>query len=147
MLKKLLFILTLFVSTVSYAQSVSENDVKAAFIFHFISFTQWNDNQSQYYVCIPEDTTLRNAASELFKDKSLNNRKIFVVDRYEGCHVLVSDHLPYTQSTLTIGNIDKGALIEFRMAKNKLKFAVNVDEIKKSKLKISSQLLKLGISE
>ena len=38
-------------------------------------------------------------------------------------------------------------MIEFRTVNNKLKFAANPDLIKKSKLKVSSQLLKLAILE
>jgi hypothetical protein len=72
-----------------------------------------------------------------------------VVDRYDACHVLVDNYMnmPFSDSTLTIGSLAKGALLEFRIIKNKLKFAVNMEKVKKCKLKISSQLLKLAILE
>jgi hypothetical protein len=123
----------------------SENALKAAFIFHFISFTEWSDDQSDYNVCIPEDADLRETAQEAFKDKLINNRKIVVSSRFTGCHVLVSTYVPSTDTTLTIGQLDKGALFEFRLVDNKMKFAVDLSRIKNSKLKISSQLLKLAI--
>jgi len=48
---------------------------------------------------------------------------------------------------LTIGSLARGALLEFRIVDNRLKFAIDPVRIKKSKLKISSQLLKLAILE
>jgi hypothetical protein len=145
MLRKISLLALLFVCSLSYAETASEDDVKAAFIYHFINFTQWDDHQSAYYVCIPQDKTLRDSAQNLFRDKTINHRKIVVTDQQDSCHVLVSNDLPYTSSALTIGPLSKGALIEFRETNNKLKFAVNMDKVKNSKLKISSQLLKLAI--
>src|SRR5205085_2547043 len=123
----------------------SEETVKAAFIFHFLDFVEWNDTETDYYVCVPDDTLLRNSVEESFKTKTIHNRKIRVVNRSSGCHILISDHIPKTDTTLTIGPLKKGALLEFRKIDNKLKFAASLDNIKKSKLKISSQLLKLAI--
>jgi hypothetical protein len=145
--KKTIFILWLMiVFTVSSEANVSEEAVKAAFIFHFINYTEWNDNDPDYYVCIPEDTALRSTAEKMFEGKKINNRNVLVVGRYTGCHILVSNYPPKPDDTiLTIGSLDKGALFEFRVVENKLKFAANLDQIKKSKIKISSQLLKLAI--
>ncbi len=125
----------------------SEDSLKAAFIFHFIGFIQWDDAGDEYYVCIPDNRVMRQTAEVILDGKVINNRKVAVVSRSEGCHVLVSDYIPRTSTTLTVGPLDKGALIEFRMVDRKLKFAANVEKIKNSKLKISSQLLKLAILE
>ena len=48
---------------------------------------------------------------------------------------------------LTIGSLEKGALIEFRLVDNKMRFAVDLERMRKVKLKVSSQLLKLAILE
>lgn len=145
MFKTLLLIAALFFSTISYGEDVSEEDVKAAFIYHFINFTEWEDKQAQYNVCIPDNRTLRETAAEMFGGKVINDHTIEVVNHAEVCHVLVSDFVPVTQSILTIGPLDKGALLEFRKVNSKLKFAANLAKIKGSKLKISSQMLKLAI--
>ena len=143
---KILIILFLSVCTSVYAETAaSEGSVKAAFIFHFLSFVEWSDNRPEYDVCIPEDESLRLSIEESLKNKILNNRKIVIANRSESCHILVSDNVPQTDTTLTIGSLKKGALFEFRTIGNKLKFAVNLENIKKFKLKISSQLLKLAI--
>jgi hypothetical protein len=126
---------------------VSENSLKAAFIFHFISFTDWNDDSPNYSVCIPDDSALREETKEALKDKVIKNRSIVVSDKTSGCHILVSNGPASTGSTLTIGELNKGALFEFRLIDNKMKFAVDLARVKRSTLKISSQLLKLAILE
>ena len=149
-MKKIFLILSFVIfCTCSYGQNlVSQDALEAAFIFHFINFTEWTDDQPEYNICIPDDDELRSAVEQSLKGKVVNNRKINVVNRYEKCHILVSNIVPPpSQNTLTIGPLAKGALLEFRVISNKLKFAANPETIKKSKLKISSQLLKLAILE
>ena len=148
MIKKILVLLFLIIGTGAYGQAmVSEDVVKAAFIFHFINFVEWNDHQPEYYICIPDDDSFRASVEGSLKWKVINGRKIVVVNRSDTCHILVSDNVPKTDSMLTIGPLAKGALLEFRVVENKLKFAASLQNIKKSKLKISSQLLKLAILE
>ena len=148
MKKRVLLILFLFIGTITHGQAiVSQESLKAAFIFQFIKFVQWTDEQPEYYICIPDDEAFRKTAQEVLQDKSVNDRKLVVVDRLDACHVLVTDHVPVTDTTLTIGPLAQGALFEFRVINNKLKFLTNPENIKKSKLKISSQLLKLAILE
>ena len=126
--------------------SVTKNSLKAAFIYHFISFTEWNDDKPSYFVCIPDDEDLREAARESFKGKMISNRRVVVVARTQSCHVLVSDRMAMMgDKALTIGQLGKGALFEFREIDHKMRFAVNLDLVQKSPFKISSQLLKLAI--
>ena len=144
--KILIIILLLLVSPRAFGDAtVSEDAVKAAFIFHFINFTEWNDGLPQYTVCIPDDAGLRREALEIFSGKVVNGRGILVTEGADSCHILVSEDAPFINSTLTIGQLNKGALFEFRIVGNKMKFAIDLDRIKQSKLKISSQLLKLAI--
>jgi hypothetical protein len=132
----------------AYGQSsASEDAVKAAYIFHFINFTEWQDNSKDYYVCVPDDENLREELETSLEGKIINNRKVVVLNHGQLCHVLVSDQPVLSSDTLTIGPIDKGALLEFRVANNKLKFAANLQKIRESNLKISSQVLKLAVLE
>jgi len=149
-MKKLIFILILVVisfSTGNAQEPVSEDAVKAAFIYHFIGFTHWQDNQPHYDVCIPDDTELRNTAWQTIEGRSVNGRTINVVNRYDHCHILVSENVPPQEPVFTIGSLANGALLEFRIVDNKLRFAVNMEKLRNLKLKISSQLLKLAILE
>jgi len=143
----IIFLLMSFCTRAFGDTDVSEDAIKAAFIFHFIRFTQWSDTPQDYYVCIPDDGSLRETAREMYKDKLINDHKVVVSSETEGCHVLVSDNVPSTNTTMTIGPLTKGALFEFRLIDNKMKFAVNLRKAKLFKFKISSQLLKLAIWE
>ena len=128
-------------------ETVSEDELKAAFIFHFINFIEWDDNQPAYYICVPENEALRAVVRGSLNGKAINSKKIIVVNRTNDCSILFSDQSPQVNTTLTIGQLAKGAMLEFRIVEDKLKFAINFELIKKSKLKISSQMLKLAILE
>jgi hypothetical protein len=147
MIRKLLICGFLLTCAPAYGEVAPEEAVKAAFIYHFISFTEWTGaTPDVYYVCVPYDNSLRETARETLSGKRVNDREIQVVRWADTCHVLVSDAAARSnEATLTIGHLDRGALLEFRVVDNKLRFAVNMNTVKKSKLKISSQLLKLAI--
>lgn len=148
-MKKILLILVMILCTHrALAQGeATEESVKAAFLFHFINYTEWSsdDQNTPYYVCIPDDESLRDTARQVLQNKQVNNRDIVVASKTQGCHILVSESTPHMDETITVGSLNDGALFEFRIIENKLKFAVNLEKVKKSKLKISSQLLKLAI--
>ena len=145
-MKKIIIILMLLGCPFAYGNEiVSEESLEAAFIFNFLKFVEWNDDRATYDICIPEDENLRKVAAGLLEGKTLNSRQITVVNRTDTCHVLVSNTPPSPDTTLTIGSVDQGAMFEFMVIDNKLKFAININNIRKSKLKISSQLLKLAV--
>ena len=149
MKRKLIFIfIFLAFFTIAHAETpVSEEALEAAYIYHFINFTEWNDHLSNYYVCIPDNEPLKNALQDSFRGKTVNDRNIVVLHHSQFCHILIADQTPPSQTSLTIGYLNKGAILEFRRVNNKLKFAVDLEKLKRSKLKISSQLLKLAIVE
>ena len=148
-MKKIISIFLLIsICAKAYGQPVApEEALKAAYIYHFINFIQWEDNLNSYYICVPDDNSLKEALETTLKGKIINNRSILILHQAQSCHVLISDNPPLSQNTLTIGPLDKGALLEFQRKDNKLKFAVNLEKVKKSKIKMSSQLLKLAILE
>jgi hypothetical protein len=146
-MRKLFIAIFLLITTTAYAQTIGREDIESAFLYHFLNYTEWDDNLPNYYVCIPDDAVLRDAAVVSLKGKVVNNRHVMVVANSQSCHVLVSDDVPEDGNTLTVGPLAKGAMLEFRMVNNKIKFAANIKKIKESHLKVSSQLLKLAILE
>jgi len=146
-MKKFFLIFILLGCTWAFGNEiVSQESLEAAFIFNFLKFVDWQDSRPTYDICIPDDENLRKMATGLLQGKTLNDRQIEVVDRTDNCHVLVSNNPPKSDTTLTIGDLDQGAMFEFMVIDNKLKFAINIDNIRKSKLKISSQLLNLAVA-
>ena len=145
-MKKVIIIFMLLGCPFVYGNEiVSQESLEAAFIFNFLKFVDWQDSRPTYDICIPEDENLRKVATGLLQGKILNDRQVEVFNRTDNCHVLVSDISPSLDTTLTIGSLTQGAMFEFMVIDNKLKFAINIDSIKKSKLKISSQLLRLAV--
>lgn len=148
MIRKISFAVFLAAGTVAYAKGVApEESVKAGFILQFMNFIKWDDAGQEYFICIPNDDGLRKAVRESLEGAKIDDRKITVVERSDFCHIMVADPAPSSERTLTIGELNQGALLEFRVVNNKLKFAINAELVKHSKLKISSQLLKLAILE
>jgi hypothetical protein len=149
MKKIVLFLLFMTIGARAFGEDiVAENTLKAAFVYHFIGYTQWGDNKPEYDVCIPDDEDLLKTTKELFKGKLIHGRDLVVVDRSEDCHVLISNDMQFANDTaLTIGSLERGALLEFRQVNHKMKFAIDMERMKKVKLKMSSQLLKLAILE
>lgn len=143
--KAFLFFILIFLQPAYAEKPVSEEYVKAAYLFHFLNFTQWDDALNNYYVCIPQDPELKDAAEEMLDGKTVGGRKIVVLENYRSCHIQVSDNPSSSMTVLTIGPLHKGSLMEFKVVNNKLKFMVNVERVQKSKVKISSQVLKLAI--
>ena len=146
-IRAILILFFLSQSSVYAENAATEAEVKAAFIYHFINYTQWEDSEPNYYVCIPEDENLRDVSNNILQGKVVNGRQISVVEEAPFCHILVSSFSPKTENTLTIGNLSHGALLEFRVINNKLRFAADLEKVKNSKLKISSQLLKMAVLE
>lgn len=145
--KAIVTLLICLMCTASYGQDVVEDSsVKAAFIYHFINFIDWEDQATEYDICVPDNETLETGIRQSLKNKTVKNRNLNIVNRRENCHILISDQQELaSDKTLTIGLLSKDAMMEFRIIEDRLKFAINLDRIKKSKLKISSQLLKLAI--
>src|ERR1041385_2004608 len=100
-MKKIFIILFLIFSSTACAETLTREDVESAFLFHFVNYTEWNDNLPNYYICIPDDTDLRPAAAISLRGKVVNNRKVAVVSRSSSCHILVSqDVSPADDTTL-----------------------------------------------
>jgi hypothetical protein len=143
----------------------SEYEVKLGFIYNFINFVTWPEtifksNSDPLIMCIASD----NPSSEvLFKldGKRIKQRKIKVIAYQEGICLTRSHALFFaTQdkasiqqvldrikglSILTIGEVDgftrMGGVINFFEERNRLRFRVNIDAVKRNALKMSSQLL------
>jgi hypothetical protein len=142
--------------------------IKAAFLFNFAKFVEWpadsfKDDLSPINLYIL-GTDPFGPALDIIKDKTVKGRPLKIkrankVDDIEACHILFisaseKENLKQilyalrNSSTLTVseteGFAQMGGIINFVIINKKVHFEINLDAAQRSRLKMSSQLLKLA---
>ena len=142
--------------------------VKATFLYNFAKFTEWPDEAfegpgSPLRICILGDGRFGDAFENI-KGKTVGARPLSIrycrdVEESKGCHVLfigfseenhVSEILEKLddRSCLTVGDgtafTRSGVMLGFFLENNKVRFEANLTAIGRSRLSISSRLLKLA---
>ncbi|MFZ0274403.1 MAG: YfiR family protein [Acidobacteriaceae bacterium] len=164
------FVLHAAVPNIAVAQPASDEDqVKAAFLFHFAQLVQWPPDafsSGELLLCTLEDDPLYDELESTLQGRQIGSRTIRVRQVHASqaahdCNMLVIDktenrHLPSLLVTLrnvpvlTVGETDDflncGGMIRFRLVDNKLRFDINLAAADSSRLRISSQLLLLSSS-
>jgi hypothetical protein len=146
-----------------------EYQVKAAFLLNFAKFTQWpgtafENNRAPITVCIFRYDPFGRALDEIMRGKNVDNREVVVrrfteVQQLSSCQLIfVSDRetrrLPEILAGLKGGSFlvigetaafaERGGGIQFFLEDNRLRFAVNLDALARSRLTVSSKLLALA---
>ena len=150
-------------------RTAREYQVKAAFLFHFAQFTEWpadafpRGDSPLVIAVIGREDPFAGALERAVRDKVVGGHPI-VVAHYDSvaslapCHVLFvcddqADALDQILqkaggATLTVGDLDgfadHGGLVRFFPEDNKVRFEVNLETLRRSRLKISAKLLKLA---
>ena len=163
------FFATAFVSKAgSQVLQMPEYLVKATFLYNFAKFTEWPDEAfeapgSPLRICILGDGRFGDAF-ETIKSKTVGGRPLSIrfcgdVEESKGCHVLyigyseenhVSEILEKLDAStcLTVGDasgfVRSGGMLGFFLENNKVRFEANLSAIGRSRLSISSRLLKLA---
>ncbi|NQZ30739.1 MAG: YfiR family protein [Oceanospirillaceae bacterium] len=152
-------------SLVAATPGKREYNIKIAFIYNFIKYTQWPKHdqfEDRFYFC-SSNAQVAKLASAFFKGKHMNNRVIEVknitIEKLQGCHLLfvsktesnlweaylTNKHLP---GILIIGETPgfahSSSQINFFLAANKIRFEINLKLLQKSSLTMHSQLLRLA---
>ncbi|HET6228341.1 MAG TPA: YfiR family protein [Bacteroidia bacterium] len=169
--KKIIIILLLTLLTpIVYAQPQTEAEelnLKAAFIYNFTRFIEWDDDifPNEFVIGIIGNSNIDEPLEEIAQSHKAGNKKIkikrfYSLDEIEKCNILfisknvkisLDDVLlkPDLKKTLIIGEKESyaqlGAGINFVIIDKKLKFEVNKKSLNEAGLKVSSQLLKLAI--
>lgn len=151
-----------FASEVS--AQVQENELKAAFIYNFISFTEWPGKMGDAInICTLGNDPL-NAALDTLQNKSAKGVAIVVhhlriEDKVKDCHVVFigdSERINFqkiisslkSMPTLTVtdseGLAAQGVMIELGLDERRIVFKINVEAAKQAQLMISSKLLRLA---
>jgi hypothetical protein len=164
---QLLLLLFLLGSFKFPSAEIEEYNVKAAFIYKFTNYIDWNTEISgdEFVIGIIGPSPIANSLTEIAKSKTVKGKKISVrryntAEEIGACHILFISHkapsplyeiLAYAKDkgTLTIseqpGYASLGTQVNFVLIDNKLKFEANPKAIYAAGLTASSQLLKLAI--
>lgn len=154
----------------AWAESSSSHEylIKAAFLYNFAKFVEWpaesfKDDLSPLNLYVLGEDPF-GATLDSIKDKTIRGRKLAIkrcnkIEEVEGCHILFvsaseKGNLRHilnalrNSNVLTVSEIEGfarlGGIINFIITKKRIHFEINPDEAQRSKLKISSQLLKLA---
>ncbi len=153
----------------SQAEAPREYQVKAAFLYHFATFVDWpsstfKDTKDHLRICIVGKDPFGENLEATLRAKKIGEHPLEIhrnprQSTLKLCHVLYvtasrsSQLRTYHQqhgnaNVLTVGENDTfmqhGGMIKFFMDDHKVRFAINPDAINKTKLKVSSKLLRLA---
>lgn len=139
----------------------------AIYLMHFANFIEWPDSaqsdKTQFNICFYADERLSGYIKEL-RGETINNGTINVVETPEQrqlteCQIVFIENTQIerfnnikaqTQQSATLfvsdkaGFIDQGGTMEYFVANNKLRFAVNMKAAKEKGLILSSKLLMIA---
>lgn len=150
------------------AQESGEDAVKTAFLYNFAKFVDWppesfKNETSPFVLGIlgadPFGPTLETLKDKTVKGRKLIIRKLSRLENFDDCHVLFISGseknnlrnilaLLKNFTILTVSDLDRfaqqGGMIGLVKIEGKISFEVNIATVQHSRLKFSSQLLKLA---
>jgi len=151
-----------------HAQTVPEQDVKAAFLYNFTRFITWPDGSppgsEPFRICVVADGSTTRAVERAMAGETINGRRAEAVvprfseearrcqilylgpgagDRAQAMLAAVRD-LP----VLTVGDDDRftsrGGTIQFVIENDRVRFDVNLANAERARLTVSSRLLRVA---
>ena len=159
----MLVVFSLALST--QAQSVTEYQVKAAYLFNFAKFVEWPveafaSADAPLQICILGQDPFGRDFEQIVMDKTVNGHRIEVahpegVPQARACHIVFvgtgeKQVRPILQAlkgagVLTVGDapgfIKMGGVIGFVMDENRVRFEINQKAAEQARLKLSARLL------
>lgn len=150
------------------ADSLSEAQVKAAYLYNFAKFVEWPaqvpPDNSEILLCVVGNNALEGAL-EALNGRNIGERQLRVVQQnyanlaFTGCHLLYIGNTEQAHflviltalgnaPTLTLSDIEdfagKGGGIGLVVRDNKVVFEVNLEAIRKAGLHLPGQLLNIA---
>ena len=165
LLAVLLIISQPFTSPLAHADEMLEYQVKAAFIYNFIAFTQWPEStEPAINLCLYGEDYFGQEIDKL-QNKSVGTRSIKVVrirnsDQLPKCQVIffsksvnntMADIISNLESNPILmladspNAISQGVTINMSLVNEKIVFEINLGIARKAGLDISSKLLQLAV--
>jgi len=157
------------VALAAAAESASEYQVKAAFLFNFAKFVEWPPESfaaegDSLALCIfgedPFGTRLDELVTgEKIAGRTLAVRRIRRLSELKPCHIVFLSRaergrVPEVLASLHGGDVlsvgeserfaEQGGIIQLYLEGNKVHFMVNLDALERTRLKMSSKLLRVA---
>lgn len=151
------------------AQAISEDQVKAAYLYNFAKFVEWPkgsfpDASSPIRLCVLNDPSIELQLSQIVKDKQISGRSIAVVpiesaEQGRSCQILFINSAHNWQlehvikvlqgaSVLTVGEatgfVEQGGIVNFVTENDQVHFQVNDRAATQCKLHMSARLLSVA---
>lgn len=168
-LRRLLLLILALAALPAAAQPVPEYELKAAFVYNFVQFTEWPADSSWYSsptlnLCVAASSPLSSALYAL-NDRMVKGKRLAVsfvgsFDALPSCHVLFLDAADKPRlarikqslagaAVLTVSDdsdiIRDGVVIGLGLlGNNRMSFEVNLQAMRQARLAISSKLLRLS---
>jgi hypothetical protein len=161
--------LEVLLATTAQAQRVSEQNVKAAYVYNLARFVEWpaqslHTHTAPITLCILGQTPVSSALAEAVKGEKIDDRALLVqplstARQAGGCHVLfiaASErkdlHVILSDlkdvGLLTVGEteefLDEGGAVNFKLEGTKVRIEINMNAVDRQKLRISPRLLSLA---
>jgi hypothetical protein len=151
------------------AETASAPTLKAAFLYNFVKFATWPPDVlpagAPLQLCVVDDPQVAKALEEAAagRDADGHSMKVVRIDingPVRTCHLLYAQGLDPHRATqlgtalkgapvLSVGDIRLftrvGGMIQLFVQEGRMRFAVNIDETSRSKLKLSSQMLGMAV--
>jgi hypothetical protein len=149
-------------------EEVAEYQLKAAFLYNFVQFTEWpasafSGADDPIVIGVVGPNPFGDALERAVKDKVVSGRRLTVryfstPEEVDACHAVFVPaaetggrsvlNRTANKAILTIGDGEDftkaGGIIRFYRDKNRIRFEVNVKAADRAKLKVSAKLMKLA---
>jgi uncharacterized protein DUF4154 len=163
-LRPILLVCALVAPTVASAEF--EHEVKAAFLFQFLSYVEWpeqsfKDDHSPFVIAVLDADEVRADLQQLVQGRTalgrpVEVRRVYETDSLKGVHLLFVGHedvsvLPEVagkKGVLVVseaeGALDRGAMVNLVRVGDHVRFQVCPDAAERGGLKISSRMLSVA---
>ncbi len=151
------------------AQKVSDQEVKAAYLYNFAKFVEWparafESTNAPMRLCVFSQDPLEADLRKIVEGKSIANHSVAVVavrttEEYRACHILFVGMAQGGQSrqilsalrgacVLTVSDTEEfarqGGIIQFVLNNDRVQFQVNHKAAEQAQLAVSSKLLRVA---
>lgn len=143
----------------SFSQTQDINALKAAYIFNFSKFVEWDENSKEIVICLDTENRWIYRQLKSLEGKTVNSKPFRVLSLHESpetdvatqCHVLYKDKIvtqppvPDLRGVLIVSDaMDAESIIAFIIKDGRLTFEINARRAEQQGVQISSRLLRLA---